>query len=346
MAGTHKRGEEIRRFILDNVEDHSGDIAKVVAEKFAISRQAVNKHLQRLAEHNLLTVQGNTRNRLYSLGQLVHWEHVYPLEHSLEEDAVWRSDIAPRLGRLPGNVREILQHGFTEMFNNAIDHSSGTAVKIILVQTASFTVLTLSDDGEGVFNKIQRELGLLDERHAVLELAKGKLTTDPKHHSGEGIFFTSRMFECFELHSGSVHFLHRFERMEDWIVESRGLVTGTIVSMTLKTKTNRTVQEIFDSFTSGEDHGFTKTVVPVSLAQYGDDTLVSRSQAKRLLARIDKFKTVVFDFSGVDTIGQAFADEVFRVFALQHPHIEIVPTNANRNVQQMISRALAHEKAN
>ena len=96
---------------------------------------------------------------------------------------------------------------------------------------------------------------------------------------------------------------------------------------------------MFDNFSSGEDYAFTKTVVPVSLAQYGDETLVSRSQAKRLLAGVDKFKVVVFDFSGVESVGQAFADEVFRVFRKQHPEMEIVSINANKAVAQMISRA-------
>ena len=68
---------------------------------------------------------------------------------------------------------------------------------------------------------------------------------------------------------------------------------------------------------------------------------MSRSQAKRVLNRIEKFKTVVFDFARVETIGQAFADEIFRVFANSHPEIELLPINANPDVQAMISRALA-----
>ncbi|HKZ43277.1 MAG TPA: STAS-like domain-containing protein, partial [Candidatus Hodarchaeales archaeon] len=66
-----------------------------------------------------------------------------------------------------------------------------------------------------------------------------------------------------------------------------------------------------------------------------------RSQGKRLMARVDRFKVVILDFDNVDTIGQAFADEVFRVFAKQHPHIELMPLRTNKNVQQMIQRALS-----
>ncbi|WP_081980634.1 STAS-like domain-containing protein [Neosynechococcus sphagnicola] len=57
------------------------------------------------------------------------------------------------------------------------------------------------------------------------------------------------------------------------------------------------------------------------------------------MARVDKFKVVVFDFSGEEAIGQAFADEVFRVFRRQHPEMEIISLNTNKDVAQMISRA-------
>lgn len=38
---------------------------------------------------------------------------------------------------------------------------------------------------------------------------------------------------------------------------------------------------------------FCKTVVPVKLLRYKDEGIISRSHAKRLLARFDKFKYVV-----------------------------------------------------
>lgn len=85
------------------------------------------------------------------------------------------------------------------MFNNAIDHSGGTAITVQINKTAISTEIIISDDGIGIFKKIQSEFDLLDERHAIFELSKGKLTTDPRNHSGEGIFFTSRMFDQFEI---------------------------------------------------------------------------------------------------------------------------------------------------
>lgn len=341
MVTLRKRGETIRQFILDNVEHHPKDIASLTSTTFGITRQAVNKHIKVLVEQNALLQRGTTRNKHYLLHPLEEWEQVYKLNGTLEEHVVWTEDIAPKLGSLPNNVLDIWQYGFTEMLNNAIDHSSGSVVIVQLKKTATSSEISIYDDGEGIFIKIQQAMGLADERHAVLELSKGKLTTDPSNHTGEGIFFTSRMFDDFTILSGNVFFSHTHDEVEDWILESRRMQNGTGVFMKLKNNTSRTDKKVFDSYTSDDDYGFTKTVVPVRLAQYGHERLVSRSQAKRLLARIDRFKVVIFDFDGVEAIGQAFADEVFRVFHLKHQGIEIHYVNATTDVEQMIKRARA-----
>jgi len=340
VINTRKRGEQIRQFILGKVEHHPEDVVRLTAQTFGISRQAVNKHIQRLIQQKALRVQGSTRNRRYLLRPLEEWEHIYPLDEGLAEDRVWRSDIAPFVSTLPDNLIDIWHYGFTEILNNAIDHSSGTRVHVQITKTALNAKIVVYDNGEGIFKKIQRELGLHDERHSVLELAKGKLTTDPQNHTGEGIFFSSKMFDDFAILSGNVYFSHNFEEVEDWIFEQQGFQSGTAVFMEIANKTSRTTKQVFDAFTTDDDCGFTKTVVPVRLTQYGDDKLVSRSQAKRLLARIDKFKTVILDFDAVETIGQAFADEIFRVFNHHHPETELTYIKANQNVQHMIKWAI------
>jgi len=343
MTRVRKRGEQIRKFIVKNVEKHKNDIARVTAIKFKISRQAVNKHLTRLVDEKSLTPEGTTRNRRYFLRPLEKWDKTYVLGSDIQEDVVWRNDIAPSLEHLPDSVFDIWHYGFTEMFNNVIDHSAGNNAYVALEKTAEYTEIGLVDDGIGIFKKIQEELGLLDERHAVLELSKGKLTTDPANHTGEGIFFTSRIFDEYQILSGGVYFSHEFDEQEDWILERKKFDSGTSVWMKINNHTARTLKRVFDQFTSGGDIGFSKTVVPVKLAQYGDDKLVSRSQAKRLLVRIDRFKTVIFDFDGVDSVGQAFADEVFRVFANKNPDIELMHMHTNSAVKRMILRAKSQD---
>lgn len=104
---------------------------------------------------------------------------MYPLGESLAEDVVWHSDISPFVSTLPDRVIDIWHSGVTEILNNAIDHSSGNRVHVQITKTASNTEIVIYV-GEGVFKKIQRALGLSDERHSVLELAKGQLTTDTR----------------------------------------------------------------------------------------------------------------------------------------------------------------------
>jgi hypothetical protein len=77
----------------------------------------------------------------------------------------------------------------------------------------------------------------------------------------------------------------------------------------------------------------------LTLATFGSEQLISRSQARRVLTRFDRFLEVFLDFAGVDSIGHSFADEIFRVFQRSHPEINIVAVNANDQIQQMIARA-------
>lgn len=342
MSRVRIRGEEVRRFILDNIEAHHADISKLTANHFDVSRQAINKHLQRLAREGSLRNSGKTRSRSYVLAPLVEWSQLYELSPQLEEDVVWARDISAVLGDQPENVRDIWQYGFTEMFNNARDHSGGSTVFVAVKKTAINTEMAILDNGVGIFQKIQKEMSLLDVRHAVFELTKGKLTTDPTRHTGEGIFFTSRMFDSFDILSSGVFFTHQYGKAEDWILDHPGQgKPGTMVWLKLNNHTSRTTKKIFDQYSGGDDFGFNKTVVPVSLAQYGNDKLISRSQAKRVVARFELFKIVILDFRDVPAIGQAFADEIFRVFANQHPNISIYVTNANPDVHRMIERAKA-----
>ena len=342
MVGLRDRGETIRQFIIDNVEGHANDIVLFTADKFDISRQAVNAHMKRLIQQKSIIADGNTRNRIYKLHPILEITESFDLS-DLEEDRIWRDFVAPKLGALPDNVLDIWNYGFTEMLNNAIDHSQGNHAIITIKKTPVSSEIMLTDDGLGIFTRICNILKLNDERHAVLELSKGKLTTDPDNHTGEGIFFSSRIFDEYAILSGEVYFSHEYNKPEDWIMERSSPSNGTTVFMKMSNNSSRKIKAIFDEFACGEDYGFDKTVVPVSLARYGNERLVSRSQAKRLLARIDRFKIVIFDFEGVNQIGQAFADQVFRIFQNQHPDIQLHFIKANPNVENMIVRALSRQ---
>jgi hypothetical protein len=334
-----EQSQKVRHFILKGIGAHDVDVIGAAMKKFAISRQAVNKHISRLKEQGVISVGGSARRPEYSLCEVVTREFVYPLRPGLAEDVVWTRDVRPAIEPLPSNVLSIWHYAFTEMFNNAIDHSGGAEIVVRVGQTAMDTVIHVYDDGIGIFRKIQGELDLIDERLAIFELAKGKLTTDPDNHTGQGIFFTSRMMDQFSIMSGGLYFDHDRAQAHDWLVEHIRSGSGTSVFMTLGNHTTRTTRKVFDAFSGGDDYAFNKTIVPLRLAKFGSGELVSRSQAKRVLARVHLFSTVIFDFKDVEEIGQAFADQIFRVYANEHPDILLVPLNMRKQVEEMVERA-------
>jgi anti-sigma regulatory factor (Ser/Thr protein kinase) len=339
------KGKLIKQFILENVTKHQQDIVHLAVNKFGISKQTVSRHLCKLKDDGLVLAEGNTRNRKYKLKPLSEETFRIPIVSDLEENRIWREYVQPLLTGVEENIYTICHHGFTEMFNNVIDHSESSRALINIEQTAVDIRMMISDDGIGIFNKIKTQLGLEDERHAILELSKGKLTTDPEKHTGEGVFFTSRMFDNFALLSWHLYFGHT-EPGDGWLLEDHEKETqGTCVSMTINLQSKRTTQAVYDRFSKeGSVYSFSSTHVPVKLAQYDNDKLVSRSQAKRLLARFDHFKEVFLDFKGVETIGQAFADEIFRVFRNENPDIDIISIWTNEEVKKMIGRVQVEDE--
>ena len=331
--------QSIRRRALALISIDGHGIGTRLASEFGLSRQVANGYLQAMVREGLIEAEGTTRARVYQLTTLAGAERCYPRE-GLQEDLVWRELIAPLVAEFASNVRDIWHYGSTEMINNAIDHSGAPEVQVAVRKNALYTEVLVADEGEGIFLKIQRALALHDPRESILELAKGKLTTAPKQHSGEGIFFTSRVMDVFEIESHHLRFSHT-PKAADLIAEQSVDTPGTRVSLRLDNDSPRKLQTVFDDFTDSEEFTFDKTVVPLRLAQHEGEKLVSRSQAKRVAHRFERFKRVELDFTGIEEIGQAFADEMFRVFATAHPGIRITPINTCTAVAQMIRRVVS-----
>ena len=341
MATKRPERGTIQTFILANVVAHPHDIARLTSEKFGISRQAANRHLKSLVDNKQIAASGKTRQKRYESVPIAEKTFNLEIIPGLSEDTVWRRFFEPQLEGVKENVLGICQYAFTEMVNNIIDHSESSDAVVSVVYTIAKIEFVICDHGVGIFEKITKALGLEDHRHAILELTKGKVTTDPEHHTGEGVFFTSRMFDAFSIHSGDLYFSHFND--DNWLIETHDeYLQGTDIVMVIDPNSERTTTETFDKFaTEHDNYGFTRTHVPVKLAIYEGEKLVSRSQAKRLLGRFDRFKEVCLDFDGVDTIGPAFADEIFRVFAAQHPDTNLLWVNTSEDVNKMITRALS-----
>lgn len=109
---------------------------------------------------------------------------------------------------------------------------------------------------------------------------------------------------------------------------------STMVMMTLENETEREAGKVFDLYADVDD-GFVRTWIPVKEACITGEP-VARSQARRICHRLETFREVILDFSNVTMMGQGFADELFRVYAVAHPEVMLRPVNMLPQVERMI----------
>jgi anti-sigma regulatory factor (Ser/Thr protein kinase) len=264
------------------------------------------------------------------------WSHELTLL-GLSEDIVWRQ-VKENLGLdTDSPASRIVGYAFTEMLNNAIDHSGSETVNITWWTTSDQWSFEIRDYGVGAYAKLRIGLHLASDFEAVQELSKGKRTTDASRHTGEGIFFSSKAVDIFRLTSSGVR----------WTVDNLrhdvalGIVpdeVGTSVVCQIDPQADRELSDVFRQFTN--DFSFSTTRPVVKLFEIGT-SFVSRSEARRLLDGLDAdFDTVEVDFTGVADVGQGFVDEMLRVWPRSHPGKSVIPTNMNPAVEFMIQRGL------
>ena len=310
-----------------------------------ISRQALSIHVRSLVEAGKVVRSGAGRGARYML------PHQAPPPVSLsrilrtrdlDEGRVW-DELATGLNlhrALRPNVEAIAHYAFTEMLNNAIEHSEADRCSIRFRLEPGMLSFEVRDPGIGVFHSIASKLHIEGEHSALVELLKGRTTTMREAHTGEGIFFTSRMADRFALRSHRIK-VEWSRAKDDVFVSNPRFLKGTAVSFAIQRSSRLLLEKIFGEFASEQyDFRFQKTKVLVKLLQRD---FVSRSEAKRLLTNLEKFSEIVLDFRDVKSVGQGFADEVFRVFARRHPTVKISTENTMPAVDAMIRHARSQE---
>jgi anti-sigma regulatory factor (Ser/Thr protein kinase) len=266
------------------------------------------------------------------------WKHKLTLL-GLAEHEVWRRVVADLELDVDTKAGRIMAYAFMEMLNNAIDHSSSDTATISLWITPDQWCFEITDNGIGAFAKLKEGLHLSNEFEAVQELSKGKRTTDPAHHTGEGIFFTSKAVDLFRLTSSGVRWTVDNLR-NDQALGSVPARAGTSVQGQIDPHTERVLADLYREFT--EDNASVRTRPVVKLFEIGT-AFVSRSEARRLLDGLDAdFETVEVDFAGVTDVGQGFIDELLRVWTSIHPSKTVIPINMNPAVEFMVPRAQRH----
>lgn len=328
-----------------------------LSKSFSVSRQYLNRLIKELVGTGNLIKFGATRYAFYVLPEYAQaHQEIFPLRYSksfknegLEEHKVLSQieETFPALKNLPENVRSIFVYAFSEMFNNAIEHSKSARIGMEVSVPKKTLSFIIQDSGIGVFRNVMKQRGLKSELEAIQDILKGKTTTMPKSHSGEGIFFTSKAGDLFILDSFGYQLIVNNEIPDVFVKTVKKIKRGTRVMFSISVASGRHLNEVFKKYTNvtgKNDYGFDKTEIRVKLYAIGG-VHISRSQARRVLAGLEKFKIIVFDFDKVPTVGQAFADEVFRVFHYKYPHIKLEAENMAEGVRFMVERAINEAKA-
>ena len=339
-----KTKDKILHFIATKKSATSSDLVS----HFRISKQAVNKHIKALVQEQKIVKQGITRGTIYILPSETKTSPSLPKINkilqlnNLEEHEVFKNiDLQTNLRNfISEQAFTIIRYAFTELLNNAIDHSYSQTCSLQVVVDHYNVNFLIRDFGIGIFHSISSKFDLNDEYEALGELLKGKKTTMRERHSGEGIFFTSKSADMVEFRSHNITLL--FNNLKnDVVVEQRRFIKGTEVRFSISRNSRRELSNIFSEYSPEEyDYQFERTRVMVKLLA---QDYVSRSEAKRLLSDLEKFSEIILDFKNVSSIGQGFADEIFRVFRNGHPDIQIITENTNPVLQQMISHVVDYK---
>jgi anti-sigma regulatory factor (Ser/Thr protein kinase) len=325
--------EAILRFLAARGEASTSEIARAAG----VTRQAVQYHLVRLLKSGVVRRSGAGPSTRYS--RTASYTKRWRIGEATE-DEVWAElqREVECLADLTDAARSILNYAVTELVNNAIDHSSGAWFEISVRCSERVITIEIADDGVGAFAHLRDRLGLPDTFAAIQQLSKGKETTAPDRHTGEGIFFTSKAVDRFELESSGLRWVVD-NRRNDQAVGDSPRQTGTLVRLELDRDTQRRLADVFARFTSDDSLEFDTTRPIVRLFETGG-TFVSRSEAKRLATRLERFDNVIVDFEGVNEVGQGFVDELFRVWQREHPDVTLTPVNMRPAVEQMVRRGL------
>lgn len=321
--------------------------SKDITASLGVSRQYAVGLINDLVAKGKLIKVGSTNQAYYLLPNSINEKGAFPARISkrLKNDGLQEHEIYtdlqtqyPPTGQLSDNVKSIFNYAFSEMLNNAIEHSKSKYIEVeISVQNRKLNFV-VNDFGIGAFKNVMHKKRLKTEIEAMQDILKGKVTTMPKSHSGQGIFFTSKAADVFTLESYGYILVINNKTHEVFYRMLPALKRGTKVKFTIDLNSSRHLSAIFRKFSVGTDFAFNKTEIKVKLFASGDGVHVSRSQARRILAGLNKFESIILDFDKVPTIGQAFADEVFRVFKEKHPNIEIQSINMDEAVKFMVER--------
>ena len=301
--------------VLKLIEKKDRISAFEIMEKTSLSHSYVHKILQNLSDEGLIYKSGGTKNAKYIIASPDKMEEekenktsyvkTYSDLRGLEEHRVL-DEVRKKtsiLKNVSKNTAEIFEYSFTEMLNNAIEHSNAKKLVLKAEKTYGTLKFDIRDYGIGIFNNIKELKRLNSLEEAIGELTKGKLTTAESGHTGEGIFFTSKAADTLTLQNANKKVVFN-NLAEDIFVRTIREFKGTRVAFSLNLASKRKLNDIFSKY-AGRDFTFDTSKVLIKLFT-GGNKYISRSEARRVMNGLEKFRTIILDYKGIESVGQGF----------------------------------------
>jgi len=213
--------------ILTLIKKSKGGVTADLLEKeLGYSRQYIVRLLNRLMSQGEIHRRGKTRAAKYypakASNEINHLELIKERqglsEYAVFEEVIRRMQLNAQLNK---NCLTIFDYAFTEMLNNAIDHSHSKKVWInIEIDHTSITFI-IKDLGIGAIESIKQGFEISDDFLALEHLFKGKQTTAKEAHRGQGIFFTSKVVDTYKIATSNMEFIIDNKKADEFLRDIR-----------------------------------------------------------------------------------------------------------------------------
>src|SRR4030042_3964435 len=229
----------IKQLIEQKIKTNGKIKAAEIVAKTGFSRAYVNRFFNQLKAEGKIVQIGKANSAYYIFADKKNIAQAQKLilstrkilgNRGLAEDFIL-DQIKKQTGiflELPYNIEQILNYAFTEMLNNAIEHSQSKKIEVKVKRDKESVQFDVIDIGIGIFRNIRSKKGLRSDLEAIQDLLKGKQTTLPSRHSGEGIFFTSKLADILIISSKNNKLIFN-NLLGDIFIEDSKEIRGTKV---------------------------------------------------------------------------------------------------------------------
>lgn len=329
---------DLKLALLELVRQEGSINCTLASEQLGYTRQAVHRHLRELVNTGELMVSGRARATRYSLPRPQARLHQLDLA-DVDEREVWER-VAPEL--LPPGTTEqaerIARFAVEELVRNAASHSAAATASLQIDSKIDEIRFQLTDEGVGLFTRVRERLGLATQLDALIELSRSPLTTEPRTHLGQGLQLLASACDQLSIEAGGLLWRHDRAR-DDQLLGEAPRRPGTRISCVIAADTERILEGLLRERLTYQNP--LAAMGQVKLLDVGGQ-FMSREEAQRLMAGMERYRVVDLNFHGVTGVGLGFAEEIFKRWVPSHPDTRIQVRGASPVIIGVLKRAGAH----